>query len=227
MLLGAVLFTAQLGAWQIRSLLTSGKQGVMERIRPDDVGTAAQFSKALAQAPIMEGVKFASKEQEEKLTKVLLQHADDLDYLQDLISSIGKRTALNPSLNAVVQAFSRRRFGGLFKKEGQSVELDTLLQQHTITKKDKNPQGVISQTSPRFCHKFQLGRCTWRTCAFKHHCSICAALTHGASNCPKLGLLQQLNSSNSWIAARDTTNNTSRPPHPRFRRDRATNTGVF
>ena len=86
-------------------------------MRPNDLGTAAQFSKALAQAPIMEGVKFASKEQEEKLTKVLLQHADDLDYLQDLISSIGKKTALNPSLNAVVQAFSRRRFGVYSRKK--------------------------------------------------------------------------------------------------------------
>ena len=227
MLLGAVLFTAQLGAWQIRSLLADGKQGSLKRIRPDSVGTAAHFTKALAQAPIMEGIKFANKEKGEKLTKVLLQHADDLDYLQDLITSIGKKTALNPSLNAVIQAYSRRRYGGLFKKEGQSVELDTLLQQNTTTKKDSDVHSVTSQASPRFCHKFQLGLCTWRTCTFKHHCSLCAALTHGASNCPKLRLLRRTNGSNSTLATRDTTYNTSRPPHPRFRRDRATDTGVL
>ena len=54
----------------------------------------------------MEVIKFANKEKGEKLAKVLLQHADDLDYLQDLLSSVGKKTALNPSLNAVIQANS-------------------------------------------------------------------------------------------------------------------------
>ena len=186
MLWGAVLFTAQLGARKIRALLTNGKQGALKGIRPDSVGTAAHFTKALAQAPIMEVIKSANKEKGEKLAKVLLQHA------QDLLNSIGKKTALNPSLNAVIQAYSRRRFDGLFKKEGQGVELDTLLQQHTETKKDSDDHSVLdSRASPRFCHKFQLGICTWQTYTFKHQCSLCAALTHGTSNSPKLRLLRR------------------------------------
>ena len=81
MILGAVPFTAQLGAWQIRALLSSGKKGAIERIRPDSVGTASHFTKALGQAPIMEGIKFVNKEKGEQLTQVLPGHADDLDYL--------------------------------------------------------------------------------------------------------------------------------------------------
>ena len=58
----------------------------------------------------MEVIKFVNREKGEQLTKVLLQHADDLDYLQDLMNSLSKKGSLNPSLNAVIQAYSRRRF---------------------------------------------------------------------------------------------------------------------
>ena len=112
----------------------------------------------------MDVINYVNKEKGEKITKVLLQHADDLDYLQDLLNSISKKGSLNPSLNAVVQAFSRRRFKGLFKSEGQSVVLDTLLYQGTKSEKD-DEAPVVQKTktpnsSPRFCYRFQYDACT-------------------------------------------------------------------
>ena len=164
MLLGSILFIAQLGAWQIRSLLTEGKTDSLKQIRPDAVGSATHFSQALGQAPIMDVINYVNKEKGEKIAKILLQHADDLDYLQDLINSICKKGSLNPSLNAVIQAFSRRRFKGLFKSEGQSVELDTLLYQGTKSEKD-DEAPVVQKTktpnsSPRLCYRFQYDACT-------------------------------------------------------------------
>ena len=54
MLLGAVLLVAQLGAYQQRQLLTSGKTGVLKDIRLSAVGTAGHFKNALQQAPLIE-----------------------------------------------------------------------------------------------------------------------------------------------------------------------------
>ena len=50
MLIGGVLLVAQLGAHRIRSLLSDGKQGILDNIRSSSVGTAAHFMKALGQA---------------------------------------------------------------------------------------------------------------------------------------------------------------------------------
>ena len=174
----------------------------------------------------MEVIKFVNREKGEQLTKVLLQHADDLDYLQDLMNSLSKKGSLNPSLNAVIQAYSRRRFKGLFKSEGQSVELDTLLYQGTKSAKDDDE--LIGQKTPnsssRFCFRFQHGTCTWQACAFMHHCSLCMATTHGCLNCPRLRQSRRPARNMATATWNETT--TTRPPHPRFRRDRAHNNQV-
>ena len=53
MLLCAALFVAQVGAHNIRKLLTEGDGAVLENMRLDKRGTAAQFKKALSRAPIL------------------------------------------------------------------------------------------------------------------------------------------------------------------------------
>ena len=117
-LIGAPLFIAQLGAYEIRQDLISGKEDILGKIGPHTVGTAAEFKKALGQAPPLEIIKFVNKPLFEKLSKGLLQHADDLDYVQDVVTSLGEKTGLNPSMNAVADAFMRKRFTGRFKREG-------------------------------------------------------------------------------------------------------------
>ena len=156
MLIGGVLLVAQLGAHRIRSLLADGKKGVLDDIRPSSVGTAAHFTKALGQAPMLEVMKFVDNQKGEQLINALLQHADDLDYLQELVSSMAKQSSLNPSLNAVAQAYSRRRFTGRFKAEGQSIELDTLVHQSTRSSKDDDTATKTKLTgkSERLCWAF-------------------------------------------------------------------------
>ena len=46
-----------------------------------------------------------------------MQHADDLDYVPELITSLGKRTELSPSINRVDEDVLRKRFTGRFKRE--------------------------------------------------------------------------------------------------------------
>ena len=211
---------AQLGAHRIRSLLSDGKPGILDDIRPSSVGTAAHFTKALGQAPMLEVMNFIDKQKGEQLVNALLQHADDLDYLQELISSVAKQSSLNPTLNAVAQAYSRRRFTGRFKAEGQSVDLDTLVHQSTKSSKDDDAVNKIKikDKSERLCWAFQRGTCLWQSCIFQHRCSLCSAKAHGAIGCPR-GRTDRSTADLVPRAAR-----ADRPPHPRYRRDRAVNT---
>ena len=189
MLLGAILLVAQLGFFQLRQLLSSGKSGVLKEIRLDTVGTAGHFKKALQQAPLTELMEYLDKSKSGKIIESLLQHADDLDYLQGLITSVGNKAGLNPSLLAVIQAYSRRRFSGRFKKEGQSVELDTLL--HQGAKNDKDDDNVTLSSAPMFCFSFQRGNCTFKNCKYQRRCSLCPSISHGAAKCPGSRLLRR------------------------------------
>ena len=131
MLIGAVLLVAQLGEHGIRALLSTGEKGSLEAVTGETRGSANHFCEKLAKASPLEILDFVKAPNRVRLTEALLRHADDLDYLQTLISSLGNRNELNPSMNAVCEAFSRRRFSGRFRRTGQTVELDTLLQQET------------------------------------------------------------------------------------------------
>ena len=57
MLTAAVLMVAQVGAHQLRTIFSSGKSGSLNSIRPDSVGTAAYFTKALGKAPLSEVIR--------------------------------------------------------------------------------------------------------------------------------------------------------------------------
>ena len=118
-----------------------------------------------------------------------MQHAVDLDYVQELITSLGKRTELNPSMNAVVEAFMRKRFTGRFKRGEQSVELDTLLHSSSRTTYDADEEVGKKRTdfkSSSLCHFFQNGTCQYPNCRFQHICGICKSNMHGSNLCPSL-----------------------------------------
>ena len=224
MLIGAVLLIAQIGAHDIRSRLNAGKSGMLKEVMYDTRrGTAAQFVKFLSQAPMLEVMELISKEKKEQVTEKLLQHADDLDYLQTLVTSLGREPALNPSMNAVEEAYARRRFTGRFKTTGQSVRLDTLLYKSTRGTADDDEatsvKGKPRQPSYRLCFKFQKGECRWPSCTFQHKCRTCASTEHGADECPLRN--SQRAGTNSSGARSNQQPDTTRPPHPRYRRDRA------
>ena len=155
----------------------------------------------------------------------LLQHNNDLDYLQQLTTSLGKRTELNPSLNAVIEAFNRRRFYGRYKKDGQSVELDTLLHQRS---KGDNDEDESSKDN-RVCFNFQRGHCAFKFCNFQHKCSICFSPSHGANSCRKAETASNSTTMHRGPPAIGTsrTQTATSPPHPRYRRDRAANRNVL
>ena len=156
------------------------------------------------------------------MTEYLLRLADDLDYLQTLITSVGKRGELNPSLNAVHAAYIRRKFTGRFKGHGQSIELDTLLHMDTKGKRDDDEKVLSGDTKgktsqePPLCYQFQKGPCTFARCRYRHECAVCRSESHGAISCWKA-------SSGGALKKEQQQQKKTKPPHPRYRRDRAQN----
>ena len=83
--------------------------------------------KAIAKAPVTQVVKLSNPKKFNALAEGCLQLAEDLDYIQTLISAVLREPSLNPALNALHDAFIRRRITKRFKAAGRGVELDMLL----------------------------------------------------------------------------------------------------
>ena len=199
--MGAVLFIAQAGLNNINSILGSGDSEILERLDPTSIGSAAQFKKAVTCSPSLQLIKFANEAKFNVVNESLCQLASDLDYLQSLITSLGNETSLNPSMNAVCDAFSRRRTTRRFRSHGQSVELDTLLNQSRKGKRDDDALPFLSNwktfKSTRTCFQFQEGTCSYSNCRFRHQCSVCNSRSHGSRSCTgRVGTILQGEQSN-------------------------------
>ena len=72
--------------------MTTGKDGILDNIQPYAMGTAAEFQKASGLAPPLNVRKFVNKSAFDKISERLLPHADDLDCLQELVTSLGDKT---------------------------------------------------------------------------------------------------------------------------------------
>ena len=97
-------------------------------------------------------------------------------------------------MQAVHDAYSRRRLSGRFKNSGQNIELDTLL--HQEAKGLGDDDAVAQRTEQRKvtnegpgppCYSYQNGRCTFYKCKYRHVCIFCQSKNHGAINCNKKG----------------------------------------
>ena len=191
MLTEAPLFAAQLGAHEIRRMLSSGDSEASFDLTAR--GTAAQFIKMLAKLSPLGLFKLVNKPLHDKLLERLLQNADDLDYVQEVLSLTAEKPEVNPPMNAVADAFNRRRFSGRFKVNNQSVSLDTLLNTGSAASNDNDL--VIAQAeltaqkqgsrmySARPCFLFQKNSCTYKPCKYRHECMVCHSSKHGSQTC--------------------------------------------
>ena len=69
----------------------------------------------MAKASVLKSLQKVNRSKYNELKEYLLQQADDLDFLQSLVTSIHEEPAINPSMNALNDAFDRLRFAGGLK----------------------------------------------------------------------------------------------------------------
>ena len=66
----------------------------------------------------------------------MIQPADDLDFTQDVLTATGGNVEINPTLNAVLAGFARRKRSGRFKDGQLNLEFDRLRYASTVSPKD-------------------------------------------------------------------------------------------
>ena len=117
----------------------------------------------------------------------MIQPADDLDFTQDVLTATGGNVEINPTLNAVLAGFARRKRSGRFKDGQLNLEFDRLRYASTVSPKDgdqqvtEKPKGGIQQE----CKFFQRpsGCREGSRCGYVHRCILCEQTSHGASSC--------------------------------------------
>ena len=115
MLAAAPLMVAQLGTRELKKVLEDGDQEVFHRLRMGDHMTVAQVLKQLSTAPPLDVLRLCNRKIGSLISTNLNQHAEDLDFTQDVLSTAGNHDELNPTMHAVIAGFNRRRVFGRFK----------------------------------------------------------------------------------------------------------------
>ena len=203
-----------------------------------DQTTVAEVIKELGRASPLEVLQLCFQREGLDITDHLLQHADDLDFVQDTLVASGSSRELNPILNGVLAGFNRRRRYKRFKYGHCNMELVRLRFASTASDEDSdlraaealaNKRNNTTKTQskktryPTLCNYFQRPngcRLSWCRCA--HRCAICNSFGHGAVSCRNRR--SGAHSASDRLRRDDEVSekpNEEKPPNPRFRRARA------
>ena len=113
-----------------------GKSDVLSKLKLGTHTSVAAILKTLSQAPPLALLQLCYKEKDFNLPEHLLQHADDLDFVQDAITAIGNSSQLNPVMNGILAGFNRRRRFNRFKYGNRTLEFDRLRFANTASELD-------------------------------------------------------------------------------------------
>ena len=232
-LAGAPLLVAQLGAMEFRNRMLRGEDAALHTLRLGTQSTVCELIKKFGKLAPLTLLKICYGHRSFDFAERLLQHAEDLDFVQDTLTATGVSPSINPIFNGVLAGFNRRRRHGRFKFGHYNLELDRLRYAFTATPRDSdlaaadvtkdNPKQSQSTSKKQYsardpCWFFQrTAGCRRNPCPFTHKCMICNRPGHGAVDCQS-----RRNREDRRPETRETENSAhDRPPNPRSRRARA------
>ena len=233
-LVGAPLVVAQTGLQSIVGLLSRGDKSVLNNLRLGDRLTVAEVLKALNMAPPLTVMKLLNLESGRQLESRLGQLLAELDFTQAVSDLVALRDQLNPSMEAIAEAFKRRNLSGVFLKDSQNLSLQALM--FSLDKSGNDSDLLSSEIksaeiksadgrgpSKRPCYAYQRGICRWAKCIYQHRCTLCNKFGHGKWQCysnptsyNEKGPTNELE--RKTVRAQDRE--VATPPNPRYRRDR-------
>ena len=224
-LAGAPLLVAQLGAMEFRDRLIKGDEKILKSLHLGTQMTVAEILKKFGRAPPLAILELCYGRKEFDFVESLLQVADDLDFVQNVLSAVGASHKINPIYNGVLAGFNRRRRLQRFKRGHYNLELDLLryaetaspLDSDLVAKDVKDVKGKTvqsdnqkKQSTQEPCWFFQKSAgCRRKKCPYTHKCVICDVPGHGAIEC------------SIRRKSETSTETADRPPNPRTRRARA------
>ena len=190
LLAAAPLMVAQQGALDLRKIMMEGDTSILSGLQLEERSTAAEVLKKLEAVPPLAILNLCNKEVAELVKESLLQHSDDLDFVQDVLDLVGSNSALTPTLHAVLAAFNRRKNHARFKHGEISIAMDRMRFSHLASSSDKNDGEKRnyrnkSRVPKVMCNHFQSRKgCRKKdACLFEHKCIICGSKSHGAYSC--------------------------------------------
>ena len=148
----------------------------------------------MAKASVLKILQKVNRRKYNELKEYPLQQADDLDFLLTFLTSIHEEPAINPSMNALNDAFNRLRFAGRFETPGRGTKVDTFLYQASKgelndddTGNNKRASGQRNTDGAKSCNAFQRGSCHRRSSwHFLYRCLLCGSEDLGADQCFEL-----------------------------------------
>ena len=195
-LIAAPLVVAQAGLHRLQVLLGSGDSPVLTSVRLGEHYSVAETLKILSSLPPLSVLKLLDRARAAELASLSATVASELDFVQSTVDLVAAKDSLNPSMNAVAEAFKRRHLTGRFSAGEHNIKVDSLVYADTKGTMDfdhcatdihkevagkKNPLPRGRQTS--VCLDFQRGYCRWRNCRFEHSCAECGKRGHGRRDC--------------------------------------------
>ena len=205
--------------------MIKGDAKILKSLRLGTQTSVADILKKFGRAPPLAILELCYGRKKFDFVESLLQMADDLDFVQDVLSAVGASHKINPIFNGVLAGFNRRRRLQRFKLGHHNLELDQLKYAETASTldsdlvakdvkevKDKKVQSEDQKKQPtkELCWYFQKNvGCRRKKCPYIHKCVICDNTGHGAIGCSKRR------------ESEASTETAERPPNPRTRRARA------
>ena len=96
----------------------------------------AETWKILSKAPPISVLKLLDKARAHEVGSQAARVSAELDFTQTVLDLVATMDSLNPSVNAVAEAFRRRSIGGKFASGDHSIQMDSLVYAATSTSTD-------------------------------------------------------------------------------------------
>ena len=186
----------QAGLHQLRVLLGSGDTPLLASVRLGEHYLGAETLKLLSRVPPLSVLNLLDQVKVSELASLSAKVTAELDFVQATVDLVAAKDSLNPSMNAVAEAFKRRHLVGRFAAGEHNIKVDSLVFadtkstnnfDHCATDIHKEVAEKKNQSSRRrqtnICLDCQRGYCRWRNCRFDHRCAECGNRGHGQRNC--------------------------------------------
>ena len=135
-MVAASLMIAQAGLQRLRVLLDDGDDQVLARVRLSEQITVAETLKFLSLAPPLAILTLLNKIRAKDIYSQAAKVSAELDFVQAVLDLVAAKDSLNPSLNAVAEAFRRRLLSDSFMSGDHSIQLDSLVYVDTSSPND-------------------------------------------------------------------------------------------
>ena len=188
-LIANLAFYNKLNIGDLQSLLYSGDPSGLAAVSASTPTTIPALRTIAAQASPHDVLRIIAPEKAAAVESALRQISAMSDYVQSLCGYLAGNEALEPAHEVICKLL---RTGANFEWATAANPIHVAAAAIAPSCPQPDVDGVLQKTPARrnsapmgYCFQFQSGRCTSRSCRYKHQCAKCHNQGHGRSTCPR------------------------------------------